>query len=576
MKGGHKFHPVVILLTSLVISLSLVLFSSAQTYTPDFQVIIKQLQDQIKLLNQQILDLQSRVEKTEEEVEIVKAELKFTKSIKKGESNEEVKQLQEFLKQFPDIYPEGIVSGFFGSLTETAVKRFQEKHGIESVGIVGPKTIQKLNEFSVSASPAIPAIPAIPAVPATPAIPASPSQPLVSPTATPKRASPSFLPTPIAQPATPATPAQPATSSPIPTAIASPSFSPTSTPTPSPTLTPSGSPPVISNIQMSSTANSFTVKWTTDKPSDSLVKYYIDLTPYDTQSAIRYEGLYINSEKYDSAMVTNHLITIDNLSSGIEFRFQIFSKDNNGNISADPTYFLGWTLAASLTPTPAPILTPTPDTIPPSAPTGLSAAATSPSQINLSWNATTDNIGVTGYKIYRDGAIWWSIWDPAIRSFSDTGLSSNTSYSYYVTAFDAAGNGSPGSTTVSATTQSGTITCSGLNLTFTNNKTSYVKGESVNYTWVCAPGGTTSYVEIQVVKPDGTATMYNSSGGSTQTFGFSTENLTAGDYTLRACFSIGCSSVTASLQFTITGGTSTKTTSFFGSILKGFSEIFRR
>lgn len=176
-----KFHPAVILLTSLIISLSLVFFSNAQAYTapinstPELSEIIKSLQEQIKLLNQQILDLQFRLEKTEEEVQVVKAELKLTKTLRKGESSDEVKQLQEFLKQFPDIYPEGIVTGFFGSLTETAVKRFQEKYGIESIGIVGPKTIQKLNKFSVSGIPTIPAIPAIPATPAIPAVSASPS-----------------------------------------------------------------------------------------------------------------------------------------------------------------------------------------------------------------------------------------------------------------------------------------------------------------------------------------------------------------------------------------------------------------
>src|SRR3989344_8549746 len=118
------------ILSVLILSVFLFVFSSsAQTITLDFQAIIKQLQDQIKLLNQQIENLQSRLKKTEEEVEVVKAELKFTKFLKKGESSEEVKQLQEFLKQFSDIYPEGLVTGFFGSLTENAVRRFQEKQG---------------------------------------------------------------------------------------------------------------------------------------------------------------------------------------------------------------------------------------------------------------------------------------------------------------------------------------------------------------------------------------------------------------------------------------------------------------
>ena len=197
-----------------------VLSSSAQTPSPDLQQIIKQLQDQIKLLNQQILDLQSSLKKTEEEVEIIKAELKFTKSLRKGESGDEVRQLQEFLRQFPDIYPEGIVTGFFGSLTETAVRRFQEKHGIESIGIVGPKTIQRLNEFSLGA---IPAIPAIPTSPFLPFQPVSASQPLVP-------AIPAIPAVPGVSSATPAVPAIPAT-------LASTSAVKTPTPTPTPAST---------------------------------------------------------------------------------------------------------------------------------------------------------------------------------------------------------------------------------------------------------------------------------------------------------------------------------------------------
>ncbi|TSC91383.1 MAG: Peptidoglycan binding protein [Parcubacteria group bacterium Licking1014_17] len=84
--------------------------------------------------------------KTEEKKE-QKTESKFTKSLYRGIKNNEVKVLQEFLKKFPEIYPEGLITGYFGHLTEAAVKRLQGKYGIETVGIVGPKTRQKLNEL---------------------------------------------------------------------------------------------------------------------------------------------------------------------------------------------------------------------------------------------------------------------------------------------------------------------------------------------------------------------------------------------------------------------------------------------
>jgi chitodextrinase len=97
------------------------------------------------------------------------------------------------------------------------------------------------------------------------------------------------------------------------------------------------------------------------------------------------------------------------------------------------------------------------DTQPPTAPTGLSATAASSSEINLVWVASTDNVGVTGYRIERcQGANCSSFAQigttTTATNFSDTGLSTSTSYSYRVRANDAAGNLSSYSGTSSATT----------------------------------------------------------------------------------------------------------------------------
>ena len=74
--------------------------------------------------------------------------LLFTKSLQIGVRGDEVRLLQEFLKLSPDIYPEGLITGYFGILTENAVKRFQIKNSIEALGIIGPITRAKLNEIS--------------------------------------------------------------------------------------------------------------------------------------------------------------------------------------------------------------------------------------------------------------------------------------------------------------------------------------------------------------------------------------------------------------------------------------------
>ena len=96
-----------------------------------------------------------------------------------------------------------------------------------------------------------------------------------------------------------------------------------------------------------------------------------------------------------------------------------------------------------------------PDTTPPSVPAGLSATAVSSTQINLSWTASTDNVGVTGYDVFRNGT---QVGTTTTTSYQDTGLTAGTTYSYTVAAYDAAGNVSAQSTAASATTTATTST----------------------------------------------------------------------------------------------------------------------
>lgn len=77
----------------------------------------------------------------------------FTKDLAPGKKDDEVKRLQELLRQDKEIYPEGIASGLYGTLTQNAVRRFQLKYGViknpnePGNGRVGPKTRAKLNEI---------------------------------------------------------------------------------------------------------------------------------------------------------------------------------------------------------------------------------------------------------------------------------------------------------------------------------------------------------------------------------------------------------------------------------------------
>ncbi|MBI3043900.1 MAG: hypothetical protein HYY78_13865 [Betaproteobacteria bacterium] len=91
------------------------------------------------------------------------------------------------------------------------------------------------------------------------------------------------------------------------------------------------------------------------------------------------------------------------------------------------------------------------DTQAPSVPANLTATVISASQINLAWNASTDDVGVAAYQVYRDGVFRATVTAPAV-AFSDTGLTSAVTYTYTVAACDAAGNCSAQSAVASATT----------------------------------------------------------------------------------------------------------------------------
>lgn len=98
---------------------------------------------------------------------------------------------------------------------------------------------------------------------------------------------------------------------------------------------------------------------------------------------------------------------------------------------------------------------PTPDTIIPSTPTGLISSGITNTSVILNWNTSTDNVGVTGYKIYRDGTLVTTV---TATNYTNTGLTANTNYLYTITAIDAAGNESAASSSKQVTTTGATDT----------------------------------------------------------------------------------------------------------------------
>ena len=165
-----------------------------------------------------------------------------------------------------------------------------------------------------------------------------------------------------------------------------------------------------------------TVEWNQNTEAD-IVGYQISSGP--------------SSGNYDNfnAVVTQTSDTIQNLEEGQTYYSAaraIDTSNNKSGYSAEVVYTV-------------PIL----DLTAPSTPTSIQATTISTSQINLSWNASSDNIGVTGYRIYRDSTQIATAFNTA---YQDTGLSSSTTYAYTVSAYDAAGNESEQSSASSTTT----------------------------------------------------------------------------------------------------------------------------
>jgi len=134
------------------------------------------------------------------------------------------------------------------------------------------------------------------------------------------------------------------------------------------------------------------------------------------------------------------------LSAGTSYSYRVRATDGAGNLG-------GYSPVATTG-------TQAPDIQPPTVPGGLAATAAGQSQINLSWTASTDNVGVTGYLIERcQGTGCGSFTQVATAggsatAFVDSGLSSGITYGYRIRAVDAAGNASGYSTVASATTTS--------------------------------------------------------------------------------------------------------------------------
>jgi chitodextrinase len=100
---------------------------------------------------------------------------------------------------------------------------------------------------------------------------------------------------------------------------------------------------------------------------------------------------------------------------------------------------------------------PPPDSTPPGTPSGVTAAQDVSGSVQIAWNASQDDVAVTGYTVYRSGVALATV-GGATLNYADSGTTPGTTYSYAIDAFDAAGNHSTPSPAVSLTTRSNAVT----------------------------------------------------------------------------------------------------------------------
>ncbi len=179
-------------------------------------------------------------------------------------------------------------------------------------------------------------------------------------------------------------------------------------------------------------------------------------------------------------------------------RITILVKDTHGNHLASDAL---WTFSTGATP----------DTIPPSTPTGLTATLTGPGSVDLSWGVSIDNVGIQGYKLYRDIGYLKSV---GTTTASDAGLGITTQYCYAVSAYDASKNESPPSNSACITTSDlspGTAGAWGL-----NSSGQFGNGTSTN---AKAPVQVANAVSIAAIAGGGNHSLAAKSDGTVWAWG---------------------------------------------------------
>lgn len=194
------------------------------------------------------------------------------------------------------------------------------------------------------------------------------------------------------------------------------------------TVSCTGNPSVPTNLRVTATTpSSVSLAWNASTPA----------------SACTIQGykIYRGGTQITTAPGTSY--TESGLAPNTQYSYTIAAVDTSGHTSAQTAAVSASTTADSQAPT---------------VPTNLRTTMTTSNSVSIAWDASTDNNGVAGYDVFRNGT---KVGSPTATAYTDSGLAPNTTYSYTVKARDAAGNSSAASVALSAKTLNGSAASTG-------------------------------------------------------------------------------------------------------------------
>ncbi len=243
--------------------------------------------------------LKTDIKETKNELKQAEKQLKFARSLVRGMRGDDVRDLQELLAQDPTLLTSDMITGFFGPKTEEALRKFQRKHGIDAIGIFGPKSQAKI--LALFAGRELP--PGIIKRLGLENSSTTPGSGIVTICHKPIGTTPQSL--VIAVPALGGHLNHGDT-----VGVCAGSGSATTTDTTAPSL---------SNISATGiTINGATITWNTNESATTQVEYGTT-TSYGSQSTL------------NTTLSTGHSVLLSSLQSGMLYNFRVMSKDAAGN-----------------------------------------------------------------------------------------------------------------------------------------------------------------------------------------------------------------------------------------------------